>query len=85
MHRAADPGLAGHRPGRLMSENNSVGLVGYFYDQIIGCEAMLGSFESRLAGVGRQIGYLIPIGATRGLSKTQVIQEDWCAEPSAGL
>jgi hypothetical protein len=42
-----------------------IGAVGYFYDQLTGdsgAGATLGSFLSRVAGVGPQFGYLFPIG-----------------------
>lgn len=50
---------------QFVSEHWHVGLVGYFYQQITadsGSGAVLGDFESRVAGAGPQIGYLFDIG-----------------------
>lgn len=42
-----------------------IGLVGYLYDQI-SCDSgsgdRVGCFESRVAGIGPQIGYIVPMG-----------------------
>ena len=46
-----------------------VGLVGYFYDQLTadnGCAPILCPFESRVIGVGPQVGYLFPVGDMQG-------------------
>jgi hypothetical protein len=46
-----------------------VGVVGYFYEQITpdqGAAPILGAFESRVAGVGPQVGYLFPVGGLQG-------------------
>lgn len=43
-----------------------VGLVGYFYNQIspdTGPGATLGDFESRVGGIGPQVGFIFPIGS----------------------
>jgi hypothetical protein len=43
-----------------------VGAVGYFYQQITpdsGAAAFLGTNESRVAGIGPQVGFIIPAGA----------------------
>jgi|GEM_PF-3276831 len=45
------------------------GLAGYFFQQISGdsgAGAKLGSFESRVAGIRPQVGYLFPIGDRQG-------------------
>jgi len=45
------------------------GAVGYFYDQITrdsGSGANLGSFESRVIGIGPQISYLFPVAGMQG-------------------
>jgi len=42
-----------------------VGLAGYLYDEVTGDRgpgAKLGSFESRVAGIGPQIGFFFPLG-----------------------
>ena len=52
-----------------MSKEVFAGAVGYFFNQItgdIGPAAKLGHFESRVAGIGPQIGYLVPIGDVQG-------------------
>jgi hypothetical protein len=46
-----------------------VGPVGYVYDQITpdsGCRPFLCPFESRVIGVGAQLGYLFPVGNMQG-------------------
>lgn len=46
-----------------------LGLVGYFLQQVspdTGAGAVLGPFESRIAGIGPQIGYLFPVGDMQG-------------------
>jgi hypothetical protein len=46
-----------------LNEKFHIGAVGYFYDQIsgdTGAGARLGNFESRVAGIGPQIGFFIP-------------------------
>jgi hypothetical protein len=46
-----------------------LGLVGYFYEQLTpdsGCAPIICPFESRVIGVGPQIGYLFPVGDMQG-------------------
>jgi hypothetical protein len=46
-----------------------VGVVGYYFQQITGdtgSGAILGDFKSRVAGIGPQIGFIIPLGAQQG-------------------
>jgi hypothetical protein len=53
---------------QFLSKEVFVGLVGYLFNQITGDSgpgARLGSFESRVAGIGPQIGYLVPIGGAQ--------------------
>jgi hypothetical protein len=50
---------------QFLSKQLHIGLVGYFYNQIspdTGSGATLGSFESRVGGIGPQIGFIFPIG-----------------------
>jgi hypothetical protein len=50
---------------QFLSEQALVGLVGYYYQQLTGDSgegAKLGSFESRIAGIGPQLGYFFPLG-----------------------
>jgi hypothetical protein len=50
---------------QFLSKQVLVGLVGYVYDQLTpdsGCAPALCPFESRVIGVGPQIGYIFPAG-----------------------
>jgi hypothetical protein len=50
---------------QFLSKQLLIGLVGYWYNQIspdTGSGATLGSFESRVGGIGPQIGFIFPIG-----------------------
>jgi hypothetical protein len=50
---------------KFLSKQLFVGLVGYVYDQISpdsGSGDRVGAFESRVIGVGPQLGYLFPVG-----------------------
>jgi len=54
---------------QYLSKQLFVGLVGYFYQQVtpdIGQAAFLGANESRVVGIGPQIGYLFPVGDMQG-------------------
>jgi hypothetical protein len=54
---------------QFLSKQILIGAVGYFYQQISadsGQAAFLGANESRVIGVGPQIGYLFPIGDKQG-------------------
>jgi hypothetical protein len=54
---------------QFLSKQLFIGAVGYFYQQISadsGQAPFLGSNESRVIGVGPQIGYLFPIGDKQG-------------------
>ncbi len=54
---------------QFLTKQLQVGLVGYFYDQLTpdsGCAPILCPFESRVIGVGPQIGYLFPVGDMQG-------------------
>ena len=49
---------------QFLSKQLQVGLVGYWYNQIScdsGAGDRVGCFESRVAGIGPQIGYIIPL------------------------
>jgi hypothetical protein len=46
-----------------------IGAVGYVYDQVTGDSGSgdrVGSFKSRVIGVGPQLGYIFPIGELQG-------------------
>jgi hypothetical protein len=54
---------------QFLTKQLQVGLVGYFYDQLTpdsGCASILCPFESRVIGVGPQLGYLFPVGDMQG-------------------
>lgn len=54
---------------KFLTKQVQVGLVGYFYEQLTpdrGCAPILCPFESRVIGVGPQIGYLFPVGDLQG-------------------
>ena len=54
---------------QFLSEQFSVGAVGYLFNQI-GCDsgsgARLGCFQSRVASVGPQVGFIFPVGNMHG-------------------
>jgi hypothetical protein len=54
---------------QFLSKQFHIGVVGYFYQQL-GCDsgagATLGCFRSRVAAIGPQIGYIIPMGTLQG-------------------
>jgi len=54
---------------QFLSQEVFAGLVGYFFNQVTddsGSGANLGGFQSRVAGIGPQLGYLVPIGDMQG-------------------
>ena len=54
---------------QFLSKQVQVGLVGYFYNQLTpdrGCAPQLCPFESRVIGIGPQLGYLFPVGKMQG-------------------
>ena len=54
---------------QFLSKQLLVGIAGYLYDQI-SCDSgsgnRVGCFESRVAGVGPQVGYIFPLGDLQG-------------------
>ncbi len=53
---------------QFLSKQLFVGAVGYFYDQLTadsGSAPILGSVESRVVGVGPQLGFIFPTGPTQ--------------------
>jgi hypothetical protein len=51
---------------KFLTKQWQVGVVGYAYQQITGdsgAGATLGDFESRVFGVGPQVGYIFPLGS----------------------
>jgi hypothetical protein len=54
---------------QFLSKQLFVGLVGYFYEQLTpddGCAPQLCPFESRVIGIGPQIGYIFPVAGMQG-------------------
>jgi len=54
---------------QFLSKQVFVGVVGYVYDQITpdhGCAPIICPFESRVIGVGPQLGYIFPVGTMQG-------------------
>lgn len=54
---------------KFLTKQVFVGLVGYAYQQLTpdsGQRPILGDFESRVIGIGPQIGYIFPIGDKQG-------------------
>jgi hypothetical protein len=54
---------------QFLTKQLQVGLVGYIYDQLTpdsGCAPIICPFESRVLGIGPQIGYLFPVGDMQG-------------------
>jgi hypothetical protein len=54
---------------RFLNEQTHVGVVGYFFQQLTGdsgAGARLGAFESRIAGIGPEIGYFFPVSKEKG-------------------
>jgi hypothetical protein len=54
---------------KFLTKQLQIGLVGYLYDQLTpdsGCAPFLCPMESRVAGIGPQIGYVFPVGNMQG-------------------
>lgn len=54
---------------QFLTKQLQIGLVGYVYDQLTpdsGCAPILCPFESRVLGIGPQVGYLFPVGDMQG-------------------
>jgi hypothetical protein len=54
---------------QFLSKQVFIGAVGYVYDQLSadrGSAPILGPIESRVFGVGPQVGYLFPVGSMQG-------------------
>jgi hypothetical protein len=82
-------GIDGHLDwgaSQFLSASLQVGVVGYVYDQLTrdsGSGAKLGPFESRVIGIGPQIGYLFPVAGMQGYVNLKAYGEfDACNRPS---
>jgi hypothetical protein len=54
---------------QFVTKQLQIGAVGYFFQQVTpdqGAAPILGNFESRVAAIGPQIGYIIPLGKLQG-------------------
>jgi hypothetical protein len=63
---------------QFLSKQLFVGLVGYTYQQVTadsGQLPILGPFESRVSGIGPQIGYLFPVGDMQGYLNLKAYKE----------
>ena len=59
---------------QFLSERVHAGLVGYWFQQISGdsgAGARLGSFESRVGGIGPQAGYFFPVSGMQGYANVK--------------
>ena len=72
MHTGYTNGIDWHTDwaaSQFVTKQLQLGVVGYFYQQVTpdqGAAPILGNFESRVIGVGPQIGYIFPLGRWQG-------------------
>jgi hypothetical protein len=62
----------------FMTKQLQIGVVGYLYQQITGDSgsgAVLGPFESRVASIGPQIGFLFPVNDLQGYINVKAYKE----------
>jgi hypothetical protein len=67
-----------HLTGDIPVGRMQVGLVGYVYDQLTpdrGCAPQLCPFESRVIGVGPQIGFIFPVAGMQGYLNLKAYKE----------
>jgi hypothetical protein len=61
---------------QFLTKQFQIGVVGYVYDQV-GCDGgagdRVGCFQSRVIGVGPQLGFVIPMGTTQGYLNFKVL------------
>jgi hypothetical protein len=63
---------------QFLTKQFSVGLVGYFYDQISGDSGsgdFVGPFQSRVVGLGPQVAFLFPVGEMKGYLNLKAYEE----------
>ena len=63
---------------QFLTKQVQIGLVGYAYDQITpdrGCAPIICPFESRVFGVGPQLGYIFPAGTLQGYVNVKAYRE----------
>jgi hypothetical protein len=69
LRRLASSNSAANGMSQFLSKQFLLGLVGYVYDQVSGDSGSgdkVGAFESRVVGIGPQVGYLFPVGDMQG-------------------
>jgi hypothetical protein len=63
---------------QFLTKQFQIGLVGYVYDEV-GCDNgagdRVGCFQSRVIGVGPQLGFVIPMGTTQGYLNLKAYKE----------
>jgi hypothetical protein len=72
---------------QFLSKQLFVGLTGYVYDQVTadqGALPILGGFESRVIGIGPQLGYIFPIGGMQGYLNVKAYGEFDAANRPSG-
>jgi hypothetical protein len=63
---------------QFLTKQWQVGLVGYAYEQLTpdhGCAPQLCPFESRVLGIGPQLGYIFPVGGMQGYVNVKAYAE----------
>ncbi len=63
---------------QFLSKQFSIGLAGYFYDQVSGDSGIgnrVGAFESRVIGVGPQVAFIFPVGQMQGYLNLKAYKE----------
>jgi hypothetical protein len=63
---------------QFMTKQLQIGLVGYFYNQLTGDSGSsdrVGAFESRVVGIGPQLGYIFPVGGYQGYLNFKAYKE----------
>ena len=72
---------------QFLTKQVQIGLVGYLYDQVScdgGAGDRVGCFESRVAGIGPQIGFIFPIGGMQGYLNFKTYAEFDAADRPSG-
>jgi hypothetical protein len=63
---------------KFLTKQFQIGVVGYLYDQV-SCDSgsgdRVGCFESRVASVGAQLGYIVPMGDLQGYFNVKAYKE----------
>lgn len=63
---------------KFLTKQFQIGLVGYLYHEL-GCDGgpgdHVGCFQSRVASVGAQLGYIVPMGALQGYFNVKAYRE----------